>query len=243
MNIDIFIALSLLLVGFLYASVGHGGASGYLAVLSIFGIPVTVYSPFILLLNIVVASLSFSQYYKKGYFIWKLTWPFLLTSIPFAFLGAQIYLQKEYYNLLLGLALWFPIVKLLGFAPINKQSYHRVNLVYALTFGAVIGFLSGLLNIGGGIFLSPVIILMAWADSKQAATSAALFIVLNSLAGLAGKIPNFSFLTYTHYIWFTAAIIGGAAGAVLGSHKFAINTVRYLLVVVLSIASFKLVFF
>ncbi len=243
MNTDLIIALCLLLVGFLYAAVGHGGASGYLAVLSIFGIPVTAYRPFILILNIVVASLSFSQYYKSGFFKWNLTWPFLLTSIPFAFLGAQIHLQKEYYNLLLGIALLFPIIKLLGFTPMVKQYFKPLNLIYALIFGAIIGFLSGLLNIGGGIFLSPVIILMAWANTKQAAASASLFIVLNSLAGLAGNTPNLNHLSQTHYIWFFAAVIGGAAGAFLGSRKFAIATVRYLLVVVLSIASFKLVFF
>ncbi len=243
MSHDLIIGLCLLLVGFLYASVGHGGASGYLAVLSIFGIPVTAYRPFILILNVVVAGLSFSQYYKMGYFKWNLTWPFLLTSIPFAFLGAQIHLQKEHYNLLLGLALLFPIIKLLGFTPIDKINFKPLNVVYALLFGAVIGFLSGLLNIGGGIFLSPVIILMAWADSKHAAASAALFIVLNSLAGLAGNIPNFTQLTSSHYIWFTAAAIGGATGAFFGSHKFAVTTVKYLLTVVLGIASFKLLFF
>lgn len=243
MSTDLIIALCLLLVGFLYASVGHGGASGYLAVLSLFGIPVTTYRPFILILNIVVASLSFSQYYKSGYFKWNLTWPFLLTSAPFAFFGAQIHLQKEHYNLLLGLALLFPIIKLLGFTPMVKQDFKTLNLVYALVFGAFIGFLSGLLYIGGGIFLSPFIILMAWADSKHAAASAALFIVLNSLAGLAGNVPNLSNLTSTHYIWFFSAVAGGAAGAFFGSRKFAVATVRYLLVVVLSIASFKLVFF
>lgn len=243
MSNDLIIALCLLLVGFLYSSVGHGGASGYLAVLAIFGIPVTVYRPFILVLNVIVAGLSFSQYYKMGYFKWHLTWPFLLTSIPFAFLGAQIHLQKEHYNLLLGLALLFPIIKLLGFTPIDKINFKPLNVVYALALGAVIGFLSGLLNIGGGIFLSPVIILMAWADSKQAAASAALFIVLNSLAGLAGKVPDFSTLNPSHYIWFCAAVIGGAAGAFLGSRKFAVATVRYLLTVVLGIASFKLLFF
>lgn len=243
MSTDLIIAFCLLLVGFLYAAVGHGGASGYLAVLSIFGIQVTAYRPFILILNVAVAGLSFSQYYKTGFFKWDLTWPFLLTSIPFAFFGAQIHLQKEHYNLLLGLALLFPIIKLLGFTPIDKQDFKPLNLIYALIFGAIIGFLSGLLNIGGGIFLSPVIILMAWANTKEAAASAALFIVLNSLAGLAGNTPNLNHLSQTHYIWFFAAVVGGAAGAFLGSRKFAIVTVRYLLVVVLSIASFKLVFF
>lgn len=240
---DLIIPLCLVLVGFLYAAVGHGGASGYIAVLSIFGIPVTAYRPFILILNIVVAGFSFSQYYKAGYFNWSLTWPFLLTSIPFAFLGAQIHIEKEHYNLLLGLALIFPIVKLLGFTPIERGAYKPLNIVYAIIFGAIIGLISGLLNIGGGIFLSPLIILMAWANTKEAAASAALFIVLNSLAGLAGNFPNQAIFNHSNYIWFIAAILGGFAGAFLGSRRFAVATVRYLLTIVLSIAAFKLIFF
>jgi hypothetical protein len=243
MNYELIIPICLMLVGFLYASVGHGGASGYLAVLSLFGIPVSSYRPFILVLNIVVAGFSFSQYYKAGYFKWNLTWPFLLTSIPFAFLGAQIHIEKEHYNLLLGLALLFPIIKLLGFTPIDKTAYKPINIVYALLFGATIGFLSGLLNIGGGIFLSPVIILMAWANTKEAAASSAIFIVLNSMAGLAGNIPQQAIFNHSNYIWFMAAIVGGAAGAFWGSRRFALATVRYLLTIVLTIASFKLIFF
>ncbi len=242
MNVDFIIALSLCLVGFLYASVGHGGASGYLAILSIFGIPANNYRPFILLLNIIVAGISFSQFFKSGYFKWNLTWPFLLSSIPCAFAGANISVDNQHYNLMLGLALIFPIIKLLGFRPKERETNSKISIIYALIFGACIGFISGILNIGGGIFLSPVIILMAWGNTKEAAASSSIFIVLNSLAGLINNFPTQK-PSATLYVWFTAAIIGGILGAILGSKKFAIPTVRYLLTIVLSIASFKLLFF
>ena len=243
MDVDLFIALSLLLVGFLYASVGHGGASGYIAVLSIFAIPVATYKPLILVLNIIIASIAFIQFYRAGFFKWKLSWPFLLTSIPCAFLGSKLHLPGNLYHLLLGIALIIPVIRLLGFNPADKSENKQINLILALLFGAVIGFLSGLLNIGGGIFLSPVLILMAWATTKEAAAVSALFIVLNSASGLLGNLSNPIELNSSSYIWFIAAIIGGTTGAYFGSHRFAQVTVKYLLSAVLTIASVKLIFF
>ena len=146
------IALSLLLIGFLYSSVGHGGASGYIAVLSLFGIMPAQYKPLILIINIIVASLAFIQFYRAGYFKWNLCWPFLITSIPFAFLGAKVPVQDEFYNLLLGIALILPIVRLIGFFPSAKDKNNPLPIAWAIVIGAIIGFLSGVLNIGGGIF-------------------------------------------------------------------------------------------
>ena len=243
MNPDLVIALSLLLVGFLYASVGHGGASGYIAVLSIFSIPVATYKPLILVLNIIIASIAFIQFYRAGYFKWKTTWPFLLTSIPCAFIGSKVHLAGNLYHLILGIALIIPVIRLIGFSPKDSTENKPVNLILALTFGLLIGFLSGLLNIGGGIFLSPVLILMAWANTKEAAAVSALFIVLNSVSGLLGNLSNHVELNSSSYIWFTAAIMGGATGAYFGSHRFAQVTVKYLLSTVLLIASVKLIFF
>lgn len=243
MNLDLFIALSLLLVGFLYASVGHGGASGYIAVLSIFAVPVATYKPLILVLNIIIASIAFIQFYRAGYFKWKLTWPFLLTSIPCAFLGSKLHLPGNIYHLILGIALIIPVIRLLGFNPKNQSESRPINLVLALVVGALIGFLSGLLNIGGGIFLSPILILMAWASTKEAAAVSALFIVLNSASGLLGNLSNHVELNSSSYIWFLAAIIGGTTGAYFGSHRFTQITVKYLLSAVLGIASVKLIFF
>ena len=117
MDPDLLIALSLMIVAFLYASVGHGGASGYIAIMSLFNVPVDTYKPLVLILNIIIAGIAFVQFYRAGYFRWSLCWPFLVTSIPFAFLGSRCNIQSSLYNLLLGIALIFPIIRLLGFNP------------------------------------------------------------------------------------------------------------------------------
>ena len=238
------IPLLLLIVAFLYASVGHGGASGYIAVLTLFSIPMLQYKPVVLVMNIIIAGIAFIQFARAGYFKFKLAWPFLLTSIPCAYVGShQHYIASEkVYNLLLGLALIFPIVRLLSNAPKEKKEMKELNLFVALGWGALIGLVSGFLNIGGGIFLSPVIILLAYGNTKDAAAVSSLFIVCNSLAGLAAiKLTSSSF-TNASYIWIISAVAGGLAGAYLGSHKFKLITVRYILSAVLCIAAVKLIF-
>ena len=236
------IALSLLLIGFLYSSVGHGGASGYIAVLSLFGIMPAQYKPLILIINIIVASLAFIQFYRAGYFKWNLCWPFLITSIPLAFLGAKVPVQDEFYNLLLGIALLLPIIRLIGFFPSAKEKNKPLPLAWAIVIGAIIGFLSGVLNIGGGIFLSPVLILFAWANSKEAAASSALFIVVNSISGLLGSLDKPILLNETSYGWLIAIVAGGLIGSYVGSHKFQLKTVQYVLAAVLTVACVKLIF-
>ncbi|MEP6711165.1 MAG: sulfite exporter TauE/SafE family protein [Ferruginibacter sp.] len=241
----ILIPILLLIVGFLYASVGHGGASGYIAVLSLFSIAASVYKPVVLVLNIIIASIAFMHFYKAGYLKWKLCWPFLITSIPFAFIGSRFSLHDNIHNLLLGLALIFPIVRLSGLVPQKKHaSVKEIPLVYALLIGMLLGFAAGLLNIGGGIFLSPVLILFSWANAKESAAAASLFIICNSAAGLlAAGLPAASAFNTVTYLWLTAAIAGGIGGAYFGSKKFKQITVRYILASVLTIASIKLIFF
>lgn len=236
------IALSLLVIGFLYSSVGHGGASGYIAVLSLFGIMPSAYKPLILVINIIVASLAFIQFYRAGFFKWKLCWPFLITSIPLAFLGSKVPVQDEFYNLLLGLALILPIIRLIGFFPSAKQVNKPLPMGWALVIGAAIGFLSGVLNIGGGIFLSPILILFAWANSKEAAASAAFFIVVNSISGLLGSLDKPILLNETSYGWLIAIVVGGLIGSYVGSHRFQYKTVQYVLAAVLTVACVKLIF-
>lgn len=242
MSSEIIIALSLFMIGFLYASVGHGGASGYIAVLSLNAIPVATYKPFILVLNILVAGMAFYQFSRSGYFKWKICCPFLITSIPAAFFGSGFPLHNDIYNLLLGIALILPVIKLLGLIPGEKKEQKDVPFLAALFIGAVLGFLSGMLNIGGGIFLSPVLILLSWANAKEAAAASALFIVLNSMGGLLGNAAPIS-ITSTSALWFLTAAAGGFLGAYLGSRRFPQLTVRYLLTAVLAVASCKLIFF
>jgi uncharacterized membrane protein YfcA len=242
MNYELLIALCLLTVGFLYSSVGHGGASGYIAVLSIFGVMPVVYKPLVLVMNIVVAGIAFIQFRRAGYFKWSLCWPFLLTSIPFAFLGSGIHIHSSVYNLMLGIALIFPVIRLLGFYPSERSQLKKLSLVWALVIGIIIGFLSGMLNIGGGIFLSPVLILLAWANAKEAAAVSSLFIVVNSLSGLLGNSGHHFLFTEQSLAWFVATISGGLAGAYFGSRFFRIRTIQFILAGVLSIACVKLIF-
>lgn len=241
MTAELAIPLLLLLVAFLYASVGHGGASGYIAVLTLFSIPMQEYKPVVLVMNIIIAGIAFIQFARAGYFKWKLAWPFLLTSIPCAYIGSQFKTSEHVYNLILGIALVFPIIRLLWSKPKEGKEMKQLNLFVALICGGVIGLAAGFLNIGGGIFLSPVIILLAYGHTKDAAAVSSLFIVCNSLAGLAAvKLTSNSF-SNTSYIWIAAAVAGGLSGAYLGSHKFKLTTVRYILSAVLCIAAVKLI--
>lgn len=242
MSVEILLLLALFSVGFLYASVGHGGASGYLAVLSIFSIPLAQYKTMVLLLNIIVAGVGFIQFYKAGFFKWHLCWPFLLSSIPFAFLGSKVVLDTKVYHILLGAALMFPVMRLLGFGGQEKHIKKAIPFVKALIWGALLGLISGMLNIGGGIFLSPLLILMGWANSKESASVSTLFIVCNSMAGLLGYTQALEIQDSSVWLWFFSALAGGFAGAYVGSRYFKISTIRYLLTVVLAIASFKLLF-
>jgi hypothetical protein len=243
MAVDVLLLACLLVVGFLYASVGHGGASGYIAIFSLFNIAMPAYKPWVLVMNVIIASMAFIQFYRSGYFRWQLCWPFLLTSIPAAYIGSQLAIQTRWYNLFLGLALIFPVIRLVGLRPKEHAATEAVNIPFALLLGVIIGFASGMLNIGGGIFLSPVLIILAWANAKESAAAAALFIVLNSMAGLlGGKLSGYS-ATTSSYLWLIAALIGGLSGAFLGSRYFQQKTIQYLLASVLAIASVKLIFF
>jgi len=242
MEFNVTLAFSLYVIGFLYASVGHGGASGYIAILSLYSIPVATYKPLILILNILVAGVGFYQFYRAGYFKWKLCRTFFITSIPAAFLGSKYSIEGNIYHLLLGLALILPIIKLLNIKTSTDKGTKPVKIIPALFIGILIGGFSGMLNIGGGIFLSPVLILLRWANVKEAAAASALFIVLNSISGLIGSAATLvvSPLAAT---WFIMAALGGITGAYWGSKRFQHVTVRYLLSAVLAIASVKLLLF
>lgn len=239
------ILVSLFVIAFLYSSVGHGGASGYIAVFSLFGVALAAYKPLVLLLNILISGFAFVQFYRAGYFKWKLIRPFLVTSIPFSYLGASFVLKPADYHLLLGMALVFPIMRLLGIGAKAKDevTVKEPLLFNALSIGALLGFAAGLLNIGGGIFLSPVLILMSWATAKESAAASAFFIFCNSLAGLFAINSHDFFAHDLSVFWLVAAVSGGVLGSYSGSNLYRQTTVKYLLVTVMSIASVKLLFF
>src|SRR5574339_1200597 len=180
-NMYLFLGL-LFLVAFLYSSVGHGGASGYLALMAIFSIAPDVMKPTALLLNLFVSLTSFIQFYRGKHFNWKIFLPFAVTSVPMAFVGGLITVDDHIYKKILGILLIIPIIRFLFFANIKIEEIKRSNLVLSLLIGASIGFLSGLIGIGGGIILSPILLLLKWANMKQTAAISALFIFVNSFA-------------------------------------------------------------
>lgn len=232
--------LLLPIVAFLYSSVGHGGASGYLALMSTFAFPIAFMKPTALVLNILVSGISFYFYYQEKKFKWKLFYPFAITSIPFSFLGGYLNISTFYYKIILATVLLFAVMRLLGFLGKEKNTIKDINLTMALGFGAVIGFLSGLLGIGGGIILSPVLLLLGWATMKQTAAVSALFILVNSISGLFGFVTQGGTLAESSLVLIGVVFIGGLLGGYYGSTKFNSKTLRYILSVVLGIAILKL---
>lgn len=230
----------LFLVAFLYASVGHGGASGYLALMAIFSIAPDVMKPTALLLNLFVSLTSFIQFYRGGYFKWNVFWPFALLSVPMAYFGGKVGIDADVYKKILGLLLLIPVARFLFFSNIQVDEPKKVNAGLAVVIGAVIGFLSGLIGIGGGIILSPILLMLKWANMKQAAAISALFIFVNSLSGLAGQLTKGIQFTTDMYLYVVIAFAGGLAGAYFGSVKLKQNMLKYMLAMVLLIAAVKL---
>ena len=232
----------LFLVAFLYASVGHGGASGYLALMAIWGIAPEVMKPTALLLNLFVSLTSFIQFYRGGHFRWKLFLPFAIASVPMAFVGGMISVDADIYKKMLGILLLVPIIRFLFFRNIQVSEIRKADIMISLLIGAAIGFLSGLIGIGGGILLSPALLLLKWADMKQTAAISALFIFVNSLSGLAGQLTKGIQFTSDMYVYVAVAFTGGLLGAYFGSLRFKTTILKYLLAIVLIVAAYKLLF-
>ena len=230
----------LFFVAFLYASVGHGGASGYLALMAIFSIAPDVMKPTALLLNLFVSLTSFIQFYRGGHFNWKIFLPFAVASVPMAFVGGLVTIDAGIYKKILGVLLLIPVIRFLFFSNIKVDERKQVNSIMAVLIGAVIGFLSGLIGIGGGIILSPILLLMRWTDMKQTAAISALFIFVNSLSGLAGQFTKGIHFTQDMYMYVVIAFVGGILGAYYGSMKFNQTILKNALAVVLLVAVYKL---
>lgn len=228
-------------MAFLYASVGHGGASGYHAVMALFAVEAILMKSTALTLNIFVAGISFYHYWKAGFFKWKLFLPFALGSIPLAYLGGTIAIPEEIYKGILGMFLVFAVLKMLGVLGGESKQQRDLPFGIGLLFGAGLGFISGLIGIGGGIILSPLLLLFRWAKMKEAAAISALFILVNSLSGLLGIVSSGNYTPVPNIIWWIViAVIGGFVGSYIGSKKMSNKGVRYLLALVLSLASVKL---
>ncbi len=229
-------------MSFLYSSVGHGGASGYLALMSLFAFAPETMKPTALLLNLFVAGISFYYYYKAGHFNKKLFISFAITSIPLAFLGGTLEIDASIYKKILAVLLIFAILKMLNIFGNENKTIKQVKLWQGLVIGGIIGFFSGLIGIGGGIILTPVILLLHLGKMKEAAAVSALFIWVNSASGLIGQLSSGVVLEKASFLLVAIALIGGFLGSYFGSKKINNQKLRYMLAFVLIIACGKLFF-
>ena len=235
-----FFPILLFIVAFLYAAVGHGGASGYLALMALFGMAPEFMKPTALLLNLFVSLTAFLLFFRGGHFKWKIFWPFALASIPFSFLGGMISLDAQLYKKALGLLLLIPVGRLVFLPNTKDEALKETNFWISLMIGAIIGFLSGLIGIGGGIILSPVLLMLAWTNQKQTAAISAMFIFVNSLSGLAGQLTKGIQFQLEMLTYVGVAFAGGSLGAWFGAIRFDPKVLKFVLAAVLLMASIKL---
>ncbi len=237
----VFLFLAIGVIAFLYSSVGHAGASGYIAVMALWALTPIVIRPTALVLNILVAAIGAFQFWRAGHFSWKLFWPFALLSVPAAYAGGYLQLPAHVLKIIIGVVLLLSAARLF-FRRGDPPEVAPPSLPAALGVGAGIGFLSGLTGTGGGIFLTPLLLFCRWARTKQASAVSALFILVNSIAGLVGFISAKQSVPSLAFGLAAGAIGGGAAGSYLGSRRFPVRAISILLATVLVIAGAKLIF-
>lgn len=227
-------------VAILYSSVGHAGASGYIAVMSLLSVAPPEIRPIALTLNILVASIGTWQFWRAGHFSWSLFWPFALLSVPAAFIGGYLNLPTHIFKVLVGIVLLFSAAQFL-LRPPAEADPKRPPVTVAVAIGGILGLLSGLTGTGGGIFLTPLLILLGWARTKSAAAVSAPFILLNSASGLLGNLSATKSFPSFAVVLLIAAVIGGSIGSYFGSRRLPHMAIKRLLAVVLTIAGFKLI--
>jgi len=236
------LSLFIFLVAGLYASVGHGGASGYLALMTLLSMPIATIKPVALMLNIAVSLIAFIQFYRSGFFNKKLFIPLSIASVPAAYAGGLLSIDAHVYKQLLGGLLLISAIRLA--MPLKKEAIvlQHVNIVLVVMIGASIGFLSGMIGIGGGIILSPLLILLRYSDVKTTSGISALFIFVNSIAGLLGQMHQGIVFSSPMSVMIAVAITGGLIGSYIGAKQLNVSLLKKVLAVVLFIASLKLVF-
>lgn len=240
---DFLVLAGLALAAFLYASVGHGGASGYLAVMALAGVAPESMRPAALALNVVVAGIGTWKYLRAGAFDWNVFWPFALVSIPMAYVGGALHVPAGVFKPLVGVALLFAAWRMFLSTRNAEVVRREMKLGPAFAAGAVMGLLSGMTGVGGGIFLSPLLLLLGWAGTRETSGIAALFILVNSLAGLAGLASQGSLasLPSNFPLWVVAVAVFGWLAAELGSKRLQLPVIRKLLAVVLGVAGAKMI--
>jgi len=225
----------------LYSAVGHAGASGYLAVMALLNTAPAQMRPTALILNIAVAAIGTVQFVRAGYFRWSLFWPFALGSIPAAFLGGSITLPGTWYRVIVGAVLLLSALRFAITLRAPDEAKRQVPLPLALAIGVGLGFLAGLTGVGGGIFLSPVLLIAGWANLRTTAATSVAFILANSIAGLVAKPAAIHAVQDIAPLWVVAAVIGGLLGSYLGSRRLPSPALRAVLAVVLVAAGLKLI--
>lgn len=231
--------LVICLAAALYSSVGHGGASGYLAAMVLFGVAPQTMKPAALLMNIAVAAIASWNFHRGGHFRWRLFWPFAVASIPLAFVGGALKVPISAYKVIVSIALFIAAMRFIVTPHSTRATIATPPLWLALITGAVIGVVSGMTGVGGGIFLSPLMLFLGWAETKETAAVSAVFIVVNSIAGLAGHVASVQ-LVPPEMPWMAcAAVVGGLVGSHYGVRHLAPATLRRLLGIVLVVAAVK----
>jgi uncharacterized protein len=240
MDFPLLFFFSLLAVSFMYSMVGHGGASSYLAVMSIFAVSTVYFRSSALILNLFVAGIAFINF-RSGYQIrWRLFLPFLLPAIPMAFIGALIHINPGTYKIILGILLLLALLRLLYRPTRDYEIKPPPGILLSVTIGLILGLLSGMIGIGGGILLSPIFILMKWSHVKETGVYSSLFILCNSLAGLVG-LRFGGILLPPHFIyWIVVVVAGGLAGSMTAMKFLPVRYFKISLALVLLFACFKL---
>jgi uncharacterized membrane protein YfcA len=237
---DVLLGLLFLLTALLYSSVGHAGASGYLAAMALFDVAPAQMKPIALVLNVCVAAVGTWNFWRGGWFRWRLFWPFAVTSIPAALIGGAVTLPDLYYRPLVGAVLVYSSIRLFLPTVPGNVAPRAPSIPIALIAGALLGLLSGLTGVGGGIFLSPLLVLAGWANVREASGVAAPFILVNSVAGLIGHGLTVATLPAATPLWLLSVLIGGAVGSWFGSRRLPLLSIRRLLALVLLLAGGKM---
>lgn len=247
MNLDLpaWLPFIFFLIALIYSMVGFAGGSSYLAILILAGLPYKQVPPIALICNLIVSCSAFWHFYKGGYFNFRKILPFVIFSIPMAFIGGKITLSKEVFYLLLGFSLLIAGTRMLmpdkNFEEMREVSLKEIWFL-GLPIGAGLGFLSGLVGIGGGIFLSPLLLFMRWVNAKEAAATASFFILVNSFSGFLGQIQKNAIVAHQSFIFLGLAVfLGGQIGSRVGSYRLPRLTIQRITAVLILYVSINLI--
>jgi uncharacterized membrane protein YfcA len=242
-TVTLLISVAVFVAALLFAIAGHTGATAYLAIFALLGMAPAVIKPSVLTLNLFVGSVAVYKFARAGHFSWRLTWPFILMSMPFAFLGGLISLPSNVYRLLVAVVLVYASLRMLFDAPKKGGTPPDVPPVWlCLLLGTGIGFVGGLIGMGGGILLSPILLLTNWAGPQLTAGTVAIFVLVNSLSGLLGYWAASPALPPQLPVWGAVALVGGWIGAEIGSRKLSATTIRRMLGLILLVAGLRMFF-